>query len=73
MEAVYSILFSFSRDQLIGLAREVYDEWALAGFPPETDSAHSLLLYQILYTIEKECKRADSRAAAASCGGLSPE
>lgn len=73
MEVVYSILFSFSRYQLIRLAREVYDEWALAGFPSEADSAHSLLLYQIFYTIEKECECADSRAEVASCGGLLPK
>ena len=52
MEVVYDVLRTFSRGELACLALSIRDDWALAGW--SSCSSHALLLYQILFTIEKK-------------------
>lgn len=54
MEAVYSILRTFTTAELITLVKDVHSCWTLDGFPPYPISAVPLLMYQILFTIEKK-------------------
>lgn len=54
MEAVYSILRTFTRADLVALVKDAHSCWLVDGFLPYPTSAVPLLIYQILFTIEKK-------------------